>query len=332
VRYPAVSIVIPTFNAESWLPETLRSIAAQTLDANLFEVIVVDNGSIDATVKTVKNTLQGCSFELSVVSEPLRGVSHARNRGIVLARGHWVQPLDSDDLLHPDKLRLQLHAARNLDQDIGVVYSSWQRAKRDARNVTPICPSITPWIDDGDVDSRVRSLLTTRGFIPTGSALLRRSALNAVGGYHPVGLIEDVDLYLRMAIGGWRFRKVESQTALFLYCARSGSLSSNSCLTFWDGVIRNAALAETWARAQTEAGSIPDQLADVISDCYFQGGRAFAGLDWKRFDAVVERLERLIQPVIPRGPPQLRILSKLLGYRRAERAAVAYRKIKGLLK
>jgi teichuronic acid biosynthesis glycosyltransferase TuaG len=320
---------VPAYNAEPWITETLRSILDQTIDPASYEIIVVDNGSLDHTLDAAAAALRGVPARVTLRSEPLRGPAHARNHGLRLARGSWIQFLDADDLLHPDKLRLQLNAARAADPEVGLIYSAWQRTEGASK------VGIMPYIEDADAWSRVRTLLTTEGFIPTGGQLFRHSAVLAVGGYRDIGLVEDVDIYLRIAIASWRFQPFNYHVPLFVYRTHQvGSLSTNNVVSFWDGVVRNAAFAESWAREKThaEAKVLPDQMVEVIADCYRQAARNFAGRDWARFDAVVERLKNLVGSVAPKGPFALRALSNFVGYKNAERVAIAYRGIKKISK
>ncbi len=100
---PLVSILIPCYNAEKWLAETLQSALAQTWEE--IEVILVDDGSTDATLAVAR------SFEspiVQVMHQPHQGASVARNRLLQVAQGEYLQYLDADDLLHPDKIATQL--------------------------------------------------------------------------------------------------------------------------------------------------------------------------------------------------------------------------------
>lgn len=98
-----VSILIPAYNAERWLGDTIESALAQSWPNK--EIIVVDDGSSDATLQVA----QGFDSTLvKVISQPNAGASSARNRALASARGEYIQWLDADDLLAPDKLELQL--------------------------------------------------------------------------------------------------------------------------------------------------------------------------------------------------------------------------------
>jgi len=98
-----VSILIPAYNAEEWIADTIRSALAQTWPNK--EIIVVDDGSRDETLKIARHFE---SKSLTVISQENRGASAARNRALEYAQGDYIQWLDSDDLLAPDKISKQL--------------------------------------------------------------------------------------------------------------------------------------------------------------------------------------------------------------------------------
>jgi glycosyltransferase involved in cell wall biosynthesis len=104
-----VSILIPAFNAERWIGETLKSALGQTWPN--CEIIVVDDGSCDNTFE-VANRFQ--SRNLKVIRQENLGASAARNQALSHAQGDYIQWLDADDLLGPDKISRQL-----LDADAG---------------------------------------------------------------------------------------------------------------------------------------------------------------------------------------------------------------------
>src|SRR3954463_8415699 len=99
---PLVSIIIPCFNAERYVGDAIRSALAQTYDS--IEVIVIDDGSTDGSLKVIKSFGDAVRIE----SQPNAGACAARNHGIDLARGEYVQFLDADDLLHPEKIARQM--------------------------------------------------------------------------------------------------------------------------------------------------------------------------------------------------------------------------------
>ena len=103
---PLISILIPAYNAEKWIAETLESALAQTWPNK--EVIVVDDGSTDRTLLIAR---QFESPWVKVLSQPNQGASSARNVAFGLSQGDYIQWLDADDVLAPDKLAQQMEVA-----------------------------------------------------------------------------------------------------------------------------------------------------------------------------------------------------------------------------
>lgn len=116
-EHPLVSIVIPCFNSEKWISETLSSVFSQTY-TNI-EVIVVDDGSIDRT----KEIVLGYNKPVSYYYQKNKGPSVARNVGIKKAKGKYVAFLDSDDLWEKDKLNKQVNYLEN-NKDVHLVFSN----------------------------------------------------------------------------------------------------------------------------------------------------------------------------------------------------------------
>lgn len=117
---PLVSILIPAYNAEKWIPYTLQSAVAQTWQRK--EIIVVDDGSTDRTAAVAR---QFASNGVKVVSTENQGLSGAVNHAYKLCQGDYIQELDSDDLLAPDKIERQLAALREGDSKRLLLSSPW---------------------------------------------------------------------------------------------------------------------------------------------------------------------------------------------------------------
>jgi len=121
---PFISVIIPTFNRDQQVRAAIESVLAQTYPA--FEVIVVDDGSTDATEEVVQSlqTIQNCNgHEIRYFFQHNQGSSAARNRGIREARGEWIAFLDSDDLWFPMKLQLQMQAIREFNSECGACFT-----------------------------------------------------------------------------------------------------------------------------------------------------------------------------------------------------------------
>jgi GT2 family glycosyltransferase len=104
-----VSILIPAYNAERWLGDTIQSCLDQTWPR--IEIIVVDDGSRDGTLAVARSF---ASKSVKVVTQPNSGAPVARNRALELAQGSFIQWLDADDLLDSRKIAIQMQAAADL--------------------------------------------------------------------------------------------------------------------------------------------------------------------------------------------------------------------------
>jgi glycosyltransferase involved in cell wall biosynthesis len=117
---PLVSILIPAYNSEEWIADTLRSALAQTWQRK--EIIVVDDGSRDRTAEVAR---QFASKEITVVSVENGGAAAARNHALKLSQGDYIQWLDADDLLAPDKIERQLLALGEAEDKKILLSSPW---------------------------------------------------------------------------------------------------------------------------------------------------------------------------------------------------------------
>ncbi|MBW4520389.1 MAG: glycosyltransferase [Scytolyngbya sp. HA4215-MV1] len=184
---PSVSIVVPAYNAERTILETIRSIQAQTFSD--FELIVINDGSTDQTLQrldTVEDT------RLKVFSYENGGLPVARNRGIQRSTGEFISFIDADDLWTPDKLELQLKALQE-HPDAGVAYS-WTAFIDEQSTVFHYNDPI--WYE-----GNVYHDLLLKCFIANGSNILvRQECVKAVGEFDPsLRSTEDWEYYLRLA-------------------------------------------------------------------------------------------------------------------------------------
>src|SRR5437660_3157106 len=184
-----VSIVIPCFNQGAMLREALASVE-QVRNANLLEVIIVDDGSSEVETSKILSEAQEAGY--SVVSQPNRGPGAARNTGIRLAKGEFILPLDSDNRLREVYLNEGVSLIKN-NPNTGVIYSDAEYfGERSGR-----------W----DVPEFNLLSLIRWNFIDV-CALYRKRLWDEVGGYDeqmiPMGW-EDWDFWLRVACHGGSF-------------------------------------------------------------------------------------------------------------------------------
>jgi glycosyltransferase involved in cell wall biosynthesis len=314
-----VSIVIPAFNAANWIAETIASVLQQTYKD--IEVIVVDDGSTDETADVAKGLLSKGPFPYRIIKQANAGLSEARNTGLHAANSEWIQFLDADDLLHPEKIKLQVEACRR-GPSIDVVYSDWQKLKWDGKDWKPNTLR-TPMIGS----HVLADLLKDKNWQQVGSQVFKLETVKKIGGYDKTAEpVEDMELCLRIATAGGKFMKVPSKGPIFWYRDRAGSLSKSWAVErHVERCIKNAKLVENVIN--TGAVNKPAAI-DAITEVYLGAARYFAARNWQRFDEIVGDIEALKPGFIPERPRILGLLSRAVGYRKAERVAAQYRKAK----
>ena len=117
---PLVSILIPAYNAERWIADTIRSALAQTWPRK--EIIIVDDGSCDRTLSIAR---QFTSKNVSITAQQNQGAPVARNTAFGLCQGDYIQWLDADDLLSPNKVTRQMAAAQECHDRRRLLSSGW---------------------------------------------------------------------------------------------------------------------------------------------------------------------------------------------------------------
>ena len=186
---PRVSVIIAAYNAAELLPETLASVEAQTFPD--FEIVVVDDGSTDATPSVLEQHAKSSS-RLRWVRTENAGVAAAREHAIALARGDLIAFVDADDLWMPHKLAAQVPLFD--DSGVGFAYT-------DVREFSSDGDAAQAWFQL-KVPARGEALykLFDGNFVCTSSVVVRKDALAAVGGFdRSLRLNEDYDLWLKIA-------------------------------------------------------------------------------------------------------------------------------------
>jgi glycosyltransferase involved in cell wall biosynthesis len=117
---PLVSILIPAFNAEAWIAESIESALVQSWPKK--EIIIVDDGSKDGTYSIAR---QFASKEVLVLTQANQGAVAARNRAFSLSQGDYIQWLDADDLLAPDKIGKQMRAVEECGGPRTLLSCAW---------------------------------------------------------------------------------------------------------------------------------------------------------------------------------------------------------------
>ena len=117
---PLVSILIPAFNAEAWLADAIESALAQTWTRR--EIVIVNDGSSDQTLAVARRF---ASKHVAALSQSNQGASAARNKALSVAQGEYIQWLDADDVLAPDKIARQVNALGDAPSTRTLLSGAW---------------------------------------------------------------------------------------------------------------------------------------------------------------------------------------------------------------
>jgi GT2 family glycosyltransferase len=301
---PRVAVVIPLYNLDAFVAEAIESALAQTLPASAVEIIVVDDGSTDGGSKIARRY-----DRIRYVRQDNRGLSAARNVGLAMTSAPFVQLLDADDRLTPDKLERQL-AAFDGHPEVGIVYTGWRH------------------IDDGGAPlpqhgwSRhagdVVDALLLGNILPPVAPLVRREAIDQAGGFdESLTSLEDWDLWLRISLLGYRWAHVDA--ALCDYRVRLEGMHRNSTRMHAN---RMRVVEKTFARpdllpALRAQRTRAFAAAALLGACdFYRSGRAPEGARAFR-DAVVmaprlldgsRALRRIARSLLPVGRQSMDVL------------------------
>jgi glycosyltransferase involved in cell wall biosynthesis len=181
-----VSVIIPCFNVKEFIVECIDSVLNQTY-SNL-EILCIDNNSTDGTYERLQELEHEYAGRIKVFRELKKGASAARNKGLMEAKGEWIQFLDADDLLMPQKIEHQLKVIANCDSTVDFIVSASVKRKINGENVTS--PT-----DEHDAFKAI--FISKLG--NTCSNLFRKSKLNEIAGWNEeLKSSQETDLMFRL--------------------------------------------------------------------------------------------------------------------------------------
>jgi glycosyltransferase involved in cell wall biosynthesis len=310
---PLVSILIPAFNAERWIGETLRSSLGQTWPRT--EIVVVDDGSSDGTAAVVRTF----GRQVRLVQQPHRGCSAAHNEALRHATGDFIQRLDADDVLGPDKIALQM---ARLSGDAGcVAVGEWARFYVRPEDATFVAARHSR---EGDPPAwLVRECAGGGPMLQPGLWLVPRPIADAAGPWDErLTLNNDFEYFVRVLLASREVRFTEG-ARLYYRSGNPSSLASLRSPDAWQSQLLSLELGTAAigrrradARARRACADLFQQLA---FDAYLEDDEVYRTAQ-ARADAFGGSEIRL------GGGPMLHALSRSLGWRRAKRVkAAAYR-------
>ncbi|WP_319205474.1 glycosyltransferase family 2 protein [uncultured Ilyobacter sp.] len=213
-----ISVIIPFYNIGDYIKKTVQSLESQTYKK--FEVIFVNDGSTDSSLKILKAELKEVTFDYKIIILPEnKGLSNARNRGLSDAKGEYVYFLDADDYLDKNAFEkiMEMFDTENLD----VVFFQFRRVDENENLLENYNES---FIDVNKIESSRNILfkyINLEIFIYSCSMVYSRRILKNLF-FNEISYIEDQDFTIRALLNSTKVGYINSQ--LINYCQREGSL------------------------------------------------------------------------------------------------------------
>ncbi len=200
---PAVSVLLPIYNAEATLAETLESVLAQTLDG--FELVAVDDGSADASAAILRSYAEDDS-RIRLLQPGRGGVVAAMNHALTAARAPLVARMDADDIMHSERLARQV-AFLDAHPDIALLGSRVRLFPEEL--VQEGFREYIRWQNGCLSSEDMRDEIYVELPIAHPSVMFRRDVVLGLGGYRDGNFPEDYELLLRLHRAGERMAKLE---------------------------------------------------------------------------------------------------------------------------
>lgn len=214
-----ISIIIPLYNAARFIEETLQSVQAQTYTD--WECLVIDDGSTDNGAEMVQRMAQA-DTRIRYVHQSNAGPSAARNHGLRLAKGDYIQFLDADDWFPPQRFENMLAAYTRTEENVILYSGLCLGAEDDIHHHMPY--SARTNVGDIDFKRMYGGFGREFSFIP-GAILFPAAYLKNVQWDEAMRASEDWDYYLQLTQQGYTFRNLSEE--LFVYRLVGGGLSHN---------------------------------------------------------------------------------------------------------
>ncbi|NQU95339.1 MAG: glycosyltransferase [Candidatus Omnitrophica bacterium] len=314
---PLVSILIPCYNKVQWIGQAIESALSQTYSNK--EIIVVDDGSADRSPEVI----QAFGNKVQWEAGPNRGANAARNRLLELSRGEWLQYLDADDYLLPDKLERQINNVDNIN-DVDVVYSQILLETKEGESIVrKSAEEINPIKKETDIFVNFAKW----SFPQTGGVLFKRQTLIEIGGWkEEQPCCQEHELYLRLLMAGKKFVFCKDEDAVYRLIEEK-TLSRKDPLKTIKERMRITNTLENWLYSHS---MLDPKRQETINISRFECARKAYESDKKLADALIKKIKQSNSAFIPSGnaaPPAYRLLYRMFGFSVAESIGIVKRKI-----
>ncbi|MCD6400322.1 MAG: glycosyltransferase [Anaerolineales bacterium] len=258
-KCPTVSVIIPSYNREHQVGRAIQSVLDQTYKD--FEIIVIDDGSIDNTEKVVK------SFNDERVKYIRQGsnggAAAARNTGIKIAQGEYIAFQDSDDEWFPEKLEKQMKVFEDASPEVGVVYTGMWKINREKRKYW-YTPRIKP--EDGIVYEEALNRVRGIGLV---AAVIKRECFNKVGVFdESLPRFIDLEFFIRLS-QYYLFQHIDEPLVNYYHTENSISSNTEVLITTYEQILKKHSYKiignrKSWASFQYLIGNTLCQTGNLV--------------------------------------------------------------------
>jgi glycosyltransferase involved in cell wall biosynthesis len=325
--HPLVSILIPCYNAEKWLAETLRSAAGQTWKN--IEVILVDDGSRDGSFELAKNFQ---AKNVKVIRQENQGASAARNRAYAEAQGEFIQHLDGDDLLSPDKIEEQVRLLLINPPNMMAVSGTINFFDGEIPNHGSV-KSGWPRVDTDDTLNWFINLLGPEqgSMVQPGAWLTPRTIANKIGSWNTTidpSPDNDGEYFARAVLASAGIRCSKKGVNYYRQFRSGASMSSQRAEAYQWGAIRSLDLIRIHLLGRTNDPRARQALARLYMDKAYNSYPAAPAVT----AAALQRVAELGGAKPPRfSTAKGRLLASVFGWKAVRWANYNYHRVKSRL-
>ncbi len=324
-----VSIIIPAYNAENFISETIRNVMEQNYAH--FELIIVNDGSTDRTGEIIQEFLS--DTRVKYISQSNIGCSGAKNTGLQASRGAFIQYLDADDLLSPDKIKEQVDVLKNQSVAIAVCRTvSFTSSITDPEN-TEIDTEFLYSTDNvlGFV-LHLYGMNGKNGMIQPNAFLMTRELANRVGAFDPSvspSPDEDGEYFCRAMLAADHIFFTPNGVNYYRKQMNSrNSLSKQASHRHAEGALRSIQLISSHLLEKENSDAVKNMMAKYYAGfIYLYSSYRDLG---KLAEAEIEKLG--VKEVPETGGGNFRMISRMIGFHNALRFKNLSSSVKKILK
>lgn len=316
----SVSVIIPCYNAEKWLSEAIDSVLAQTYPD--IEIVVIDDGSCDRSLEII----QSYSDLLIWRTGENKGANYARNIGFALSSGDYIQYLDADDYLLPDKIAKQVQCLEATDADF--VYGDWRyqhhlNSGEIHLGEIRVC---------GVKEDFLESLLANDRWSNLAPILFQRSIGNRVNWDESLQAAQDRDYLFSVMLAGAKC--VYQSGCDSIYRMHQGSTISTASKLRWFKT--HCSVMEKAEQKLLAKGLFNDKYRQALATAYWEMGKEYLYssscqkeddklIPYNNYAAVLDKINRLAPTLFLQNKSKLyKTIYQLLGYQFTEKLSYLF--------